>query len=134
MGMFYILSNIDCKELSNFIGFSKPKIKWNDNDEQYISCKYVEYKEIYNNLVCTELLPNKINIYSGYCFQEMLTFKWDNGQDYLRILGFDRCTNYILKECYSSLMDAIEGVEEYCKTVAHNKAEYYLLQGGSPYE
>lgn len=130
MGIFYLYTDIKPENLEEVIGFQKPKIKWKEN-KQYIYCDCVEYDNLYNHIACVEYFPNHVNIYYGIGFFCCKKFNWDDGMQWLAEKGYSKCTNYILMECFPSMWDVIEGISLFQATVAHNKAEKYLLQGGS---
>ena len=130
MGIFYLYTDTKPENLEEAIGFQKPRLRWKE-DKQYIQCECVKYDDLYNHIVCVEYLPKHINVYYGYGFSSCKKFNWDDGMRWLAAKGYSKCTNYILMECFPSMWDAIDSISIFQKTVAHNKAEKYLLQGGS---
>ena len=133
MGMFYIYTNIDPNDLIDCITYSNIKIEYNDDIEwqekpQIIKCDYFELEDIEKYLIIAEYLPDEVIIYSNY-FLNKTEYDWDKCKLWLDRNNFKKCTNLYLKECYYCLEYAIEGINNFKKAVAQNKAEFSLLQG-----
>ena len=140
MGIFNIYSFLKGYELYDLIDFKNPKIIWEPYeyspwiDHQVITTEFT-IDNIWDYLICIELLPNLCRVYYSNKFEKYIEF--NNSEvlyDWLSQKGYNKVENYILKECYSCLEYSIEGVERFCKVVAHNKAEQYFLEGHSEYE
>lgn len=141
MGMFTIYSFLEGYELYDLIDFKNPKILWEPyEDKPWVDHQVVKYDvyalhNIWDYLVCIEHLPNLYRVYYGDQFRDYIEFNtseelysWLSSQKYSVV------KNFILKECFSCIEYAVEGVERFCKVVAHNKAEQYFLEGHTEYE
>ena len=137
MGMFYIYSLQDSTELYNSITFSRPHYIYIDPDNYYdlekIEVKY-EIQTLMNfwdNLICVELLPHRIIIHYGVLFVDSFEMEWDAAREWIYEKGYIKPNNLILKECYSCVEDAADGVNYFCDMVAKTKATQFLLMGYS---
>ena len=137
MGMFYIYSLQNPNDLYNSITFSRPHYIYIDPDNYYdlekIEVKY-EIQTLMNfwdNLICVELLPKKMVIHYGVLFVDSFEMKWDVAQEWIYQKGYMKPNNLILKECYSCVEDAADGVNYFCDMVAKTKATQFLLMGYS---
>jgi len=135
MGMFDIYTMTEQYELYDMIDYKNAYIGW-EQDEQNPCLEHQVVKEelnlmynLYDYILCAEKLPNKIIIHYGYEFSESIEMPYDTAQEWFYIHGYNKCMQYILKESYACLEYAINGVEEFCKVVAHNKAEQNFLEG-----
>jgi len=135
MGMFYIYSNKKNYELYDMIDYKNAYIGWEQKEyEPYVEIQVIKEEmimldNIYDHILCAEILSNKIIIYYGYEFSEFITMPYETAQEWLYIHGYNRTNNYILKEDYACLEYAITGVNQFCAAVAHNKAEQCFLKG-----
>ena len=133
--MFYIYSSVESSELYDSITFVNPYYRYVGSDELYnlnkteIICETRTLSNFWDNFVCVELLPNKINIYFGANFDNKKEKEWEEGFQQLTDKGYFRPTAYILNECYPTVSDAADAVLHYCDTVAKTKATQYLLRG-----
>lgn len=141
MGMFSIYSSLKGYELYDLINFKNSKITWEPYENnawvhhQEITTEFILTDNIWDYLICIESLPNLYRVYYSNKFKKYIEF--DNSEalyDWLSRMGYNIAKNYILRECYSCLEYSIEGVERFCKVVAHNKAEQYFLEGYIEYE
>lgn len=135
MGLFYIYSNKSTLELYNSITFTNPHYKYIDPDDIYnlekikIQCKTYILNNIWENLICIELLPNNIIIHRGTLFENKIKTEWHSGWDWVFENGYERAKNLILSEVYPTLSDAADGVKYFYKMVAKTKATEFLLSG-----
>lgn len=136
MGMFYVYSTLDNYELYSIVDFKNAYIGWEQKEyEPYVETQVVKEEvdmvhDIYDYIMYVEILPNKYKIYFGHN-HESVEMPQSVAEEWLFVHGYNRTKNYILKECYFCLDYAINGVENFCKAVAHNKAEQYFLKGYS---
>lgn len=135
MGMFYIYSYKKSYELYDMIDYKKAYIGWEQKEyEPYVETQVVKEElvmldNIYDYILCAEILPHNVVLYYGDRFEKQIELPYDVGMDWLFIHGYNRVSNYILKECYACADYALAGVDKFCKAVAHNKAEQSLLEG-----
>lgn len=135
MGLFYIYSKKSPLELYNSIIFTNAYHKYVDPDDVYNLEKIeVNYKihildNIWENLICIELLPNTIILHHGILFENKTKMKWETGWDWVYKNGYDRAESLILLETYSTVSDAVDGVKYFTNLVAKTKATEYLLLG-----
>ena len=135
MGMFYIYSTLDNYKLCNTIDFKNAYIGWEQKEyEPWVEVQVVKEEmvlvdNIYDYILCAEILPNKIILHYGDQFSETIEMPSDIAMEWLFVHGYNKVTNYILKESYACLDYAIGGVARFCMAVAHNKAEQCFLKG-----
>lgn len=135
MGLFYIYSNKKPSELYDSITFARAFYKYIDPDEIYdlekieVQCETCVLNNIWENLICIELLPKAIIIHNGTLFENKIKMKWETGWDWVYKNGYDRAESLILLETYSTVSDAVDGVKYFTNLVAKTKATEYLLLG-----
>lgn len=135
MGMFYIYTNKDSYELYNSITFSNPRYVYIEPDDLYdlnkieVRCEINTIRNIWDNFLCVELLPKTIIIHYGTLFADSIKKEWDAANEWLYNNGYNKASNLYLKECFSCVEDAAEGVKYFCEAVATTKATQYLLMG-----
>ena len=137
MGLFYIYSNKKPSELYDSITFARAFYKYIDPDEEYnlnnieVQCETCILNNIWENLICMELLPKAIIIHNGTLFENKIKMKWDMGWNWVFENGYERAESLILSEVYSTASDAADGVKYFYNLVAKTKATEYLLLGSN---
>lgn len=135
MGIFYIYSLENAEDLYNSITFTSPGYSYISPDDIYdltkleVYCKPYMSDNFWEKVVCVELLPKSMNIYSGIFFSYKREMDWNAAQEWLDEKGYTRAKNFILNESFSTVSDASDGVTYFCDTVAKTKATQYLLMG-----
>ena len=135
MGMFEIYSSIKNYELYDLIDFKNAYIGWEQDElnpwieHQVVKEEIQNINDIYLYIICVEKLPNKIIIHHGDNFERSTELSYKDGQTWLYLHGYNKVNNFILKECYACLEYAINGVDKFCRAVAHNKSELCFLEG-----
>lgn len=136
MGMFNIYSILNGSALYSLIDCKDATITWEQDkynpwvDHQVVKAEPHFIFNIWDYIVCVESLPDLYRVYYGDKFGEYKEFdtseelyKWLTEREYSKV------RSYILKECFFCLEYAIDGVQRFCKNVAHNKAEQRFLKG-----
>ena len=137
MGLFYIYSNKKPSELYDSITFARAFYKYIDPDEIYnlekieVQCETCVLNNIWENLICIELLPKAIIIHNGTLFENKIKMEWDIGWNWVFKNGYERAESLILSEVYSTAYDAADGVKYFYNLVAKTKATEYLLLGSN---
>ena len=137
MGLFYIYSNKKPSELYDSITFARAFYKYIDPDEIYdlekseVQCETCILNNIWESLICIELLPKVIIIHNGTLFENKIKMKWDIGWNWVFENGYERAKSLILSEVYPTASDAADGVKYFYNLVAKTKATEYLLLGSN---
>ena len=136
MGLFNLYCKLENYDLYDFIEYKNAYIGW-EQDENWPYIEHQIIKEeldininIYNYFICVESLPNKLIIHYGDNFTDKIEVPREISDEWLFAYGYKQCKQYILKECYACLEYAINGIEQYCKAVAHNRAMRQMLLYG----
>ena len=138
MEFFYIFSDLKSYELYDLIDFKNSKIEWEQDSynlwrqHQTIKTETIIPENFYNHFVCVSFNYSTKEM-KIYCepFEKYLNFSFEEGYNFLSKHNLNKVNNYILKEEFTSLEYTIQSIEKFCKVVAHNKAEQYLLEGNS---